>query len=488
MAIAPGFDYDIFVSYAHADDFSAGGMDGWVSQFVTRLQTALRQRLGGAEGLRIFFDSEATGANYQLPKLLTAVTKSALFLAVGSPSYVARDWPRQELETFIRHVPDLSRLFLIECLPLNEGERYPPPLDSNLRLELWKPGGRRHIPVPLSPVSDAEEFLALIHGLAADLRDKLMSLRLLTVPPPKTPTRNADPVQEEGQRKTDNSVRLDSRKMILVAQGTDDVEEEAEQLRRFLKQFEQELIVLPVSSYPQGGEAFKAAFRSDLIQAGLFAQVLGKRPGRMPPDLPEGYTRFQFESAKAAGVEIMQWRHPDLDTTGVTDPNYANMLGAETVVVSGLEAFKRQILDWARKPLLKPLVSRTSTVFINADDQDMDFAKAVERECLKKALTTILPMSGPSSEANRKDLAENLSECDVLVFIYGNTTQDWIRSQLRFFSKIKAKRESEPRLLAICSGPPPKTDIGISFPNAHLINCPDGWKLEPIRSLLSGVG
>jgi hypothetical protein len=117
----------------------------------------------------------------------------------------------------------------------------------------------------------------------------------------------------------------------------------------------------------------------------------------------------------------------------------------------------------------------------------MKIAKEVERECLANALTTILPMAGPSSEANRKDLAENLTDCDVLVFIYGDTTQDWIRSQLRFFSKGKSKRDAEPKLLAICSGPPPKADIGISFPNAHVINCPDGWNLEPIRTLISEI-
>jgi hypothetical protein len=85
----------------------------------------------------------------------------------------------------------------------------------------------------------------------------------------------------------------------------------------------------------------------------------------------------------------------------------------------------------------------------------------------------------------REDLTANLVECDVLVFVYGDTTQDWIRSQLRFFNKVRPKREAPPRLLAICSGPPPKPDIGISFPNAHLIKCPDGWNMDQIRSVFS---
>ena len=235
-----------------------------------------------------------------------------------------------------------------------------------------------------------------------------------------------------------------------------------------------------MSAYPQGGDTFRASFAADIARAGLFVQLLGKRPGRTPPDLPEGYTKHQLDVARAAGIPIMQWRHPDLDVGTVNNPGYQSILTAETVVASGFEAFKQQILQWAREPEPKPRATRSSTIFINADDKDMPIAKEVERECLQKALTTILPMTSASTEANRKDLEANLTECDLLVFIYGETTQEWIRSQLRF-SQIKAKRESEPRLLAICSGPPPKGDIGIKLPNARFINCPEGWNLDEIR-------
>jgi hypothetical protein len=166
------------------------------------------------------------------------------------------------------------------------------------------------------------------------------------------------------------------------------------------------------------------------------------------------------------------------------------MLTAETVVASGLEAFKGQVLTWARQRRQEirktPFNSQSPTVFINADNKDMKIAKEIERECLQRAMTTFLPMTGPSSEANRKDLAENLTDCDVLLFIYGDTSQDWIRSQLRFFGKIKPKRDADPKLLAIWNGPPaPKPDIGVTFPNAHVINCPEGWDMATIRTLLA---
>jgi len=490
MAILPGYEYDLFVSYAHADNSMDEEQEGWVAQFVNRLEAALRQRLGTSQELAIFRDRSVVMANSRLPDLLTATKGSAVFLAVGSPSYVAREWTRRELETFVERNNDLSRLFVVECLPLNSGDSYPRPLDDNIRVPFWKPCGPRSIPMPLSLHSDREQFSTLIHTVANDIAKKLLSLRLLPRPAKREPPAIVAASYDSAAEGKGGAKPATDRKTVLLAQTTEDVEEEAEQLRSMLAQFDAEIEVLPVSGYPQGGEDFKAAFDADLARADVFVQLLGKRPGRTPPDLPEGYTRFQAGAAKAAEVVVLQWRRPDLDLESVADAGYKAMLKGETVIASGLEAFKLQILKEVRKNQRPVPRAKTSTVFINADDKDMKFAKEVERECVKNALTAILPMSGSSAEAEsiRKDLEENLVDCDMLVFIYGDTTQNWIRGQLKFFNKVKPNRKSEPKLLAICSGPPAKPEIGISFPDAHLIDCPNGWDLEGIRKLILEIG
>jgi hypothetical protein len=488
MAILPGYEYDVFLSYSHADNAAPEGGEGWVTHFAKNFEAALRQRLGKvSEALSIFFDSRVTSANYPLPELLVAAGKSALFLAIGSPSYATGDWTIQELNTFVQHVPDPSRLFMTECLPLNKGESYPPPLDLYFRAPFWRPSGSHGIPMPCSPVTEAEEFRLRIHDLAQKVRERLTNLRVLPAPTSRA-ERRSERALEAGTGPTSlASPATADGKVILLAQATDDVADEVDQLRLFLRQYEEEIQVLPNACYPQGGEMFRIALAKDLATADLFVQLLGKRAGRVPPDLPEGYTRHQLEAAKTAGVEIMQWRHPELDLSSVSDPAYASVLAAETVVACGLEAFKRQILAWVRKPKPRPqAVSSSSTIFINADSKDLSVAHEISRECVRHALTTFLPIVGPSSAESRKDLEDNLTDCDVLLFIYGDTTPDWIRSQLRFFSKVKPRRETEPKLLAICSGPPAeKPEIGVSFPNAHLINCPNAWSVEPIWKLIA---
>jgi hypothetical protein len=487
MAIIKGFEYDLFVSYAHSDNFGEDER-GWVTQFVNRLRAALIQKLGIPGEVMIFRDSGEVRANSRLPDLLAAARQSAIFVAIGSPSYVEHEWTLRELEAFADKLDDLSRVFLVECLPLNSHQHYPPPLNDHIRTQFWKPSGSRNIPKPLSPQGDADDFDTMMRTLATDIGEKLLALRLL--PQAAKARLQSDSFSRTAAPGNRGAAAQTSapKKTILLAQTTEEVEDESDQLRNFLQQYDAEIAVLPASGYPQGGEAFKSAFQLDIARTDLFIQLLGKRIGRMPPDLPEGYTRFQAQAAKSSHVPLLQWRRPDLDLGAVSDPAYRTMLESETVIASGLEAFKLQVLKEVRKGKEKARPSKSGTVFINADSKDREVAKEVKKECLQNALTAILPWAGPQTEATRRDLEENLIDSDVLVFIYGDTTYEWIRGQLRLFNKIRPRREAPPKLLAICTGPPPKPDIDVSFPDAQLIECPSGWNLEAIRKLLAEFG
>ena len=47
MALIPGFEYDIFISYAHLDNATLTGQaDGWIKQFHENLNLMLAKRFG----------------------------------------------------------------------------------------------------------------------------------------------------------------------------------------------------------------------------------------------------------------------------------------------------------------------------------------------------------------------------------------------------------------------------------------------------------
>ena len=124
MAFVHGFENDVFISYAHADNEVDALGDAWVQQFQQNLRIALKQRLGRGDDINIYFDARRLQGNHPLDEILDSVRKSAVFVAVGSPSYVNRQWTRDELAAFAAVSDEPGRLFGIERLPLDEGSAF----------------------------------------------------------------------------------------------------------------------------------------------------------------------------------------------------------------------------------------------------------------------------------------------------------------------------------------------------------------------------
>ena len=226
MAFASRYRYDVFVSYAHADDTPDTSGVGWVSQFVACLEVALRQRLGGTDELRLYFDHSHLHANHVLDDLLAAARDSAVFLAIASRSYAMRDWTKRELDAFVRGADDLHRLFAVECLPLDDGEVYPAPLQDHKRVEFWHVNSpHSQTAMPLSAALDPLQFHRRIHDVADQIRRQLGLLRTASakVAPPAAHADRTLPAPAGPQR------------TVLLAQVTEDLEVEREQVRRYLE-------------------------------------------------------------------------------------------------------------------------------------------------------------------------------------------------------------------------------------------------------------
>jgi hypothetical protein len=358
MAYAVGFEYDVFISYAAVDDIEpvTDNGRGWISLFVHHLEMVLASRLGGREKLRIYFDRRNLGGNHVLQEILDAVSKSAIFVAITSPAYSEREWTKRELDTFVQEAPDARRLFAVEYLPLDQGERYPEPLDPRKRLKFWETDDLSSLAALPLTVKDPA-FRNRIHDLADQIKKQLVAINTAETARPAI-SRVAEVIADEGARR--------SKGVIYLAQTTDDLEEESLQVNRYLEQFG--FLVLPSAALPGGGEAFQHAAEEYIKQADLYVHLLGPRMGRCPPDLPDGYGLTQIKAAREAGKQMMLWRHPELDLATVHDERHRLLLADPDVVVCGLENFKaeaRRRLD-ARNMAHKPKRDVPSLVFINA--------------------------------------------------------------------------------------------------------------------------
>jgi len=478
MAFVPGFQYDVFLSYARADDIGDASGRGWVSQFVDSLICALKQRLGGSNEIRVFFDTRELSSNQQLSELLKAAQNAALFVAIASRSYAERTWTKLELEAFFGATRKTCRLFAVECLPLDGGQ-YPPPLDQQNRMPFYRsdpPHAEMSVWIPLSP-SDAI-FHQRIHNLAEQMQRQL---RKLQVDAGKPAEAAKDAVQVTAPLR--NHLRSEFRR-VLLAQVTEDLDEERELVRSYLEQ--SGVPIAPLTTYPQGGSEFKTSFQADLEQADLFVQLLSMSPGRTPPDLPEGYTGFQYATASAKGIDILQWRQPSLDPDAIANAQHRELLKGGTVMAVGLEAFKAEVVRRARKPVAPPGKKvKSSLVFLDADKDDVDIAKLLESEFINHEFATALPTLAGAAEEIRADLEENLLDCDALVFVYGQASSLWVRGQLRLFNKLQGKRSHPPRIIALYNGPPQqKPEVGFRLPDVREIDCRAGVTLEPVKAII----
>jgi hypothetical protein len=484
MSLVADFKHDLFVSYAHFDNEEDAQGVRWVSRFQLDLKNALRQRLG--EDPEIFFDSRSFEASDHVDFLLDNARQSAVFVALFSPSYVAREFTIRELEAFCSD-GSARPVAVVELLPVEE-YRHPPLLQGRKRTSFWwRDRTEQDIPLRLTPKFNPELYNERLQILAHQLKKLLTERRTVSgasgadAPRPQTavaaaPAAPAAPVAAKAGA-------------VLLAQTTDDLYDECERVRAHLEQFG--LQVLPEGDYPQGGAEFADAFAADLQRSGVFVQLLGTFGSRKPPDLPQTYAQYQYETARARGLKILQWRRPDLVLDAVTHRDRSLLEGPEVIAV-GLEEFKKEIMRICAQPEAKPEASVLDGhchVFINADRSDKELAdtllKAFEE---KKNCSAARPLFEGSAEDIVKDLEENLLNCGALLLLYGRAPPAWVRAQLLRYSKLESRREAPPRLKSIVVGPPePKAELGWSIGSFGRLDCLDGEVVRRIQDVIAGL-
>jgi hypothetical protein len=99
MAFVPGYDYDVFVSYAYGDNRE------WISRFARRLESALKQKLGDPAKVWIDKDDLRTTRDFR-KEIPDSVKSSAVFLFLLSPTYIRSQYCVEiECQTFQETLP-----------------------------------------------------------------------------------------------------------------------------------------------------------------------------------------------------------------------------------------------------------------------------------------------------------------------------------------------------------------------------------------------
>jgi hypothetical protein len=148
---------------------------------------------------------------------------------------------------------------------------------------------------------------------------------------------------------------------------------------------------------------------------------------------------------------------------------------------------RRRVLDGAVE---KKSTRSSAFVFVDMDSADQPMARQVCDILERHGVGYALPLEVTDPSEVRRDLEQNLEECDALIIVYGVTTAAWVRGQLRECQKAVARRERPLLSLGVFEGPPEqKADLGMNFPNMNMriVNCRGGLSDVDVARFLQSI-
>jgi hypothetical protein len=449
------FEFDVFISYAPTDEasdprqFDSGILDEvdearkWITEFRRNLGIALRLRLG--REIRIYSDESQLVQHTELSATSQALQRSAVFLALCSPTYLRREWTRRKLQLFLE-VAGTERVVAADLAPITVGD-LPAPLRSVLRYRFWV-ADEANIPRRLMPgggPGESERDLGAAY--ARRVQDLAAQISRILRPPEAGDQTVADPTS--GQL------------TVVLAEVGDALYDEREQMRAFLGQLG--VTVFPRIPYSRSGSEFARGVEYDLEHADLFVQLLGPLRSDRVPGMSESIARFQYSAAVRRGVPILQWRSPTLDLHNVTHED-RSLLDGPRVMVASFTEFQREIGATLAVLRSKPLLTATQRpkeAFITCDMIDRG---STSLELLRKNLELCglawrLPLYAEQGRVRaddiRQDFETNVLEADAILVYFGQCSLAWVRAQLSAIRKLMPRRQHAVPVALCLDGPNP---------------------------------
>lgn len=469
----------IYISYATIDNES-----GWIDALAKNLRSELAQRIGSRDRFSLFLDKSADSEVPNLPpEVLAHLEKAAFFIPVVSPSYVASDRCKRELNTFIRRIdgPIDGCVRVIERLRIDDDKR-PASLYNIRPYRLWQYKEGKTRPRILGHPSLNPERDSLYFDQVFDLSDDLAEMIKFIV---TKSTHDQCPLKSFGTWQT-----------IFLADVTEDLLGIRDQLERYL--VESGFRVFPEQEIPQtDSERYQTAVYKMLEGCHVFVQLLSEQAGKTRT-LAEGICRLQYEAAKKAGKVILQWRNPNLKVNGVLHSGQKRLLSKASVLAVAISEFKEQVLKRARFKPIKYDASTSATfssgalVFLNADKTDKHHAEQVAELMAQREVAYAFPVWEKDGPDLLRDMEDFILNSDGLIVIYGNVHNTWVKKQLLYCRNLIYRREEPLKAIAVYEGPPPnKPAINFTIPGLKLIQCHerlDEQKFVPFFEALANGG
>jgi TIR domain-containing protein len=485
MSFVPGFEFDIFISYAHNDNTPIGASPGWVDEFQESLENWLGKRRGIA-GLKVWRDTRIDGNTDFDLAIQNRLKSSALLFVLHSRNYAASAYCLKELRYFYEScraqpagVRVQERLRILNILLNNIAHQtWPDELkvfgaESGFPMHDAKSDDERGDLTSFSSTLFEAQLRKIVDAAEATLRDFAKAAQA-PVPVP-------DPTEPRPVR-------------VFLAHVAEALEPIRDRLIADLAGHAEVLAGIPP---PGESVSHRQRVEQALDGTDVSLHLLDQSPGRaIVDDARRSYPREQVDIAMSKALPKLIWVPDDLETDAITDVGQREFL-------KGLENGERGTKNYEfvrcnRVALSDILLQKISAITDQLLPTNLTFLVDTHQKDQRYAykLADLLADQGVDVAFNREsvDPSESLANFQRavmtvrnLIVMYGRVGEAWLKRRIQVALKVVAEQfqsESPSNLQAIwiCLLPESASPVALRMPTGILrINLLDNTRSDAIE-------
>ncbi len=434
MALIPGFEYDIFISYVHADNESETfDEDGWIDQFYKYLDTKLNKH---SKEIKIWWDSKNLDRSEVFDNSIAeAIDKSAVMICLYSRLYPQSEYCLKELEHFLSKV-EREKV----GLTVGNRSRIIPILMSNIPYTEWidKLRGTSGF-----PFHDGNDYGDPLKNTSPKFANQMILLRNSLVH--LFDDFSKELTRSQPQKSIEKEMRKDDEFTLFLAEVNDSLLDRRDGIIADLKSKGYTVVVGNPSI--ADAETHEVETRDAISNSQLAVHLLGRFPGRKILGQTENhYIQQQVKIGFETDTPQLIWiseevdfnlienkQHQDfligLENASLTDKKFEFIRGNEGELAKLITDYAQQLKLVQSQKVLQENAAIDLPLKVLLDTHTDDFKQAFN---LKKVLTAndvdliFNPEDGDPQE-NIKSLYSNISEAKKFIFLYGNENhKDWV--------------------------------------------------------------
>jgi hypothetical protein len=484
MAYLEGYNYDVFVSYAHGK---------LLTPYTRCLSDDLADEVNTRLGLKSPENQVKFWVDYGLERhrpltgtLREAVQGSAILLLVMTDEWLDSPWCADEMGWFHEMVhSEISvgasrHVFEVRVKPLLREDRRPEflrdergePLPGYEFYEAGKETTFNTFGWP-EPTKKDREYWQRISFLADQIAKHLKARKAGGSMPPKP-----KPSPERSTRKPIVNFEPTTGSVYLAIGPIFDIGAERDELRALL---EARNLTVIAPDMPESADQIPELAASAMLPCDAFVQIFGTLQGRDKPN-QEDYVIAQFRKAQELGKPTIFCGSPSFDLSHVKDSSYKSFLeNLNEVCPTEISDFVNLVQDRSREIISAP--SKKRPIYILADLEDEDLEREVRHVIRSKGFLT-MPVS--RSDPKMKALGDSklepyfsvLNKCQGMLILSGRvktSRPSWLDERVVDIEvEWLPNLERQPFPYAVVDRPPdPRADPSL----LHVVRYDDGnWQ------------